>query len=98
MGFGGSGSGSGSIAGSSDAALSNPQESQVLAYNATTSKWTNSASAGGGFVRYVYYNGIAWPARPNGVETVVWVGSTSAAPPIEAVETFDMWIHDAEVQ
>ncbi len=100
MGFGGSGSGgSSSISGSSDAALSNPQQSDVLAYNATTSKWTNSTPSGGGngYVRYVYYTGSSWPARPSGIETVVWVGGTSSTPPVQATETFDMWIHDAEL-
>ena len=99
MGVGGAGSGgSGSISGSTDAALSNPQQSQVLAYNASTSKWTNSAPSGGGngYVRYVYYTGSSWPSRPAGIETVIWVGGTSASPPVEATETFDMWIHDAE--
>jgi len=101
MGFGGSGSGgSSSISGSSDAALSNPQQSDVLAYNATTSKWTNSSTpsgGGNGYVRYVYYTGSSWPARPGGIETVVWVGGTSSTPPVQATETFDMWIHDAEL-
>lgn len=45
MGFGGSGGGSGSIAGSSDVALNNPQDSQVLTYSSSTAKWTNQVAA-----------------------------------------------------
>lgn len=43
MTFGGSGGGSGSIATSSDVALSGLADSQVLTYNGTTSKWTNES-------------------------------------------------------
>ena len=48
MGFGGSGGGSnGNIAGSSDVALNNVANDQVLAYNSTVSKWQNKTPAGG---------------------------------------------------
>lgn len=36
-----------SISASSDTALSNPQNNQVLAYNALTAKWVNSVAASG---------------------------------------------------
>lgn len=42
MSFGGSGSGSGSIAGADDVSLSNPASSQVLIYNTTSQKWVNA--------------------------------------------------------
>lgn len=45
MSYGGS-SGSGRIATAADAALSNPADSQVLVYSASTQKWTNSAVPG----------------------------------------------------
>jgi hypothetical protein len=44
MGFGSGGSGGGSIAGSNDVALNNPGNQEVLAYNTSTSKWSNAAS------------------------------------------------------
>ena len=43
MGFGGSGGGNGSIAASTDVALSNPINNEVLTYDTTTSKWKNAA-------------------------------------------------------
>lgn len=44
MGFGGSGGGgSSSIGGSTDAALSNPADEQVLVYDGTIGKWKNAA-------------------------------------------------------
>ncbi len=41
MGFGGSGGGSGSVASSSDVALSNVANNQVLSYDTSVSKWKN---------------------------------------------------------
>ena len=42
MGFGGSGgSGNSSISGSSDVALSNPANQEVLAFDTASSKWKN---------------------------------------------------------
>mgnify|MGYP004496626641 CR=1 FL=1 len=43
MGFGSGGSGGGTIAGSNDVALNNPLNQEVLAYNSSTSKWSNAA-------------------------------------------------------
>lgn len=36
-----------SIAAAGDTALSNPQNSQVLTYNSSTSKWVNATPTGG---------------------------------------------------
>lgn len=47
MSFGGSGGGSSSIATSTDVALNNPGNGQVLAYNSSLSKWVNNATAVG---------------------------------------------------
>lgn len=44
MGFGGSGGGGGSIAGSTDASVSAPSDGQLLRYNGTIGKWQNTAS------------------------------------------------------
>ena len=79
MGFGGSGGGSTTIAGASDAALNNPASNDVLTYDAVTSKWKNAIPTGGSAeppvwqeitdkpdirVELYYNNGIAgWPAR-----------------------------------
>jgi len=43
MGFGSGGGGSSSISGASDAALNNPQTSQVLTYDTVTAKWKNAS-------------------------------------------------------
>ncbi len=43
MSFGGGGSGSGSIAGSTDVILNSPTNGQVLTYNTTLGKWQNAA-------------------------------------------------------
>lgn len=50
MGFnpGPGGGGGGSIAGASDVTLDGPQDSQVLSYDAPSSKWTNETFSGGG--------------------------------------------------
>lgn len=49
MGFSpGPGGGGGSIAGSSDVALSTVEDSQVLTYDSDSSKWINENSQGGG--------------------------------------------------
>ena len=43
MGFGSGGGGSSSISGASDAALNNPQNSQVLTYDTVSAKWKNAS-------------------------------------------------------
>lgn len=48
MSFGGGGGGSSSISASTDVALSNPADGQVLAYNATLGKWQNAVAPAGG--------------------------------------------------
>jgi hypothetical protein len=44
MSFGGGGSGGGSISSSSDVALSNPANGQVLTYSSTLGKWQNATN------------------------------------------------------
>lgn len=48
MGFGGTGGGSSSIAGATDAAISSPNGGQLLAYNSSLGKWQNKTVASGG--------------------------------------------------
>lgn len=69
MSFGGGGGGNSSISGSTDVALSNPADGQVLTYDGTLGKWKNAASAGGsptyanlpaGSVFTVHYDGTNW--------------------------------------
>jgi len=47
MSYGGASGGSGRIATSSDVALSNPADGQVLAYDTATAKWKNAVVTGG---------------------------------------------------
>lgn len=73
MSFGGSGSGSGSISGSTDVLLSSPSDNQVLSYaGGSTNKWENKSiaatdvgavplSSGGQAMRVVGY-GTSLPA------------------------------------
>ena len=44
MGFGSSGGGQGSVSGSSDVALNNPADSQVLSYDTSSAKWQNTTA------------------------------------------------------
>lgn len=86
MAFGGGGSGSGSIAGSSDVLLSSPTNAQVLAYNSVSSKWSNQTqtdgSGGGGAYtlgRVKYSSG--WPStRPTGYAYIDWIKSSASDP------------------
>ena len=107
MGFGGSGGGSGSIAGSSDVALSSPANDQVLTYDSTSAKWVNKAAAGGtggsvtiadlpaGSVVYARYNTgtSSWPARPTSRTDIMvhWVGGDDSTPPSGAIANVDIW-------
>lgn len=81
----GSGSGGGSVAASSDVALNNVANNEVLTFDSSVGKWKNAAApAGGGTVETIppgstltvqKVNG-AWPARPTGRSdvTVQWKG------------------------
>ncbi len=79
MGFGGSGSSS--IAGSSDVALNVPVNNNVLTFDSTTSKWKNAVPPAGssntewGVIPTLYINTQTqvWPARtlPNGYSGAV---------------------------
>ncbi len=100
MGFGGAGGGNASIAGASDAAISNPTNQQVLTYDSNTQKWSNasSGSQGGGnqdALVYVGWSGTAWPSRPS-VNHVQWVGGTSATQP--PALPGDLWTRAAELE
>jgi len=56
MSFGGGSGGGGSIAGSTDVALSSPVDGQVLTYNAALGKWKNAGVVGGSFPGAVYFD------------------------------------------
>ncbi len=72
MGFGGSSGGGGSIAGSSDAALNNPANNQVLTYDSAAAKWKNAAPAAGS----------EWATLLAAIPTD---GTTNASPAIQAL-------------
>ena len=101
MGFGGSGSGGGSIASSSDVALNNPLNNNVLTYDTSTSKWKNGTApsivpADYGIMPTLYWNGSTWPSRtvPSGYSgAVVWDSATdqSATAPSGSVAG-DRWL------
>jgi hypothetical protein len=84
MSFGGDGSGSGSIATSSDVTLNNPTANQVLTYNASN-KWVNADATGAsptyanlpaGSTITVAKSGGVWPARPTSRSDIIvqWKG------------------------
>ena len=87
MSFGGSGSGSGSISGSSDVLLSSPSNSQVLTYDEPAAKWKNATAATGASPSYanlpagttltVIKSGATWPTRPTARADIVvqWKGA-----------------------
>lgn len=84
MAFGG-GSGSSTIAGAADVLLSGPTDSQVLAYNSASSKWSNQTQTGAGSggayalgrVRY----SAGWPpTRPTGYAYIDWIKSGTSDP------------------
>lgn len=88
MGFNsGSGSGGGSVAGSSDVALSNPANNNVLTYDTTTSKWKN-AVAPAATVKPLVWNGSAYPTRTAGI-TNIFVGAQD--PGLAMNATSDVW-------
>lgn len=106
MGFGGSGGGgSSTIAGSSDAALNNPVNNDVLAYNSTTQKWSNSQISGGptgidglpaGTTLTVAYTAGSWPNRPTARTDILvqWIDVTGAAPVPPTALVGDLVIRD----
>lgn len=85
MSFGGGGGGSGSIAGSSDAALSSPQDNQVLSYNSTTSKWVNRTISSGtstGF-GYIFLDDMAGATDDDKLTAAIAAQqATNGMPPI----------------
>lgn len=93
MGFGGGSGSNGSIAASSDAALSNPQNAQVLAYDSSSSKWKNTTATS--VANMAYYNSTshAWPSRPVATNPIMWISTTDAAAtqPVD-MQPGDMWV------
>jgi hypothetical protein len=66
MGFGSSGGGSnGSIAGSSDVALTSVSADQVLAYNTTASKWQNKTMTSATAITSVTGNVVMYSTNPS---------------------------------
>ena len=102
MGFGGSGGGGGgSISAASDVALNNPLNNNVLSYNSTTSKWTNSTvptvvPEDWGILPSIYWDGDSWPARvvPSGYSgPVVWDSATDPTATVPASSIAgDRWL------
>ena len=90
MGFPGGtgGGGDNNIYGSTDVALSSPQDNESLTYDASTDKWTNEMVSGGSgsipanATLSVFYTGSSWPARPTSRTdvTVQWITYDENAP------------------
>ena len=80
----------GGIAGASDIAFNNPQNSQVISYSSSTAKWANEDKP----VAFSYYNS-GWSARPRAA-TVIWVGGAVGTPPSGSLSG-DLWLRDVEV-
>lgn len=77
MGFGGSGAGSQSISSSTDVALSNPLNNQVLSFDGTSSKWKNATPTASGVnspIYVIYYDST----------TSTWKGQDGGAVPSSA--------------
>ncbi len=88
MGFGGSGGGSGSVAGSSDVALNNPVNNNVLTYDSSSSKWKNAAGVDQSiYPVVVMHNANASMARPNVSNVVLWYGTVQ---PVNMINN-DVW-------
>lgn len=68
MGFGGSSGGGGTIAGSGDVALNNPNNSEILSYDSAVSKWKNAPASGSS----------TWASITN-KPAVIAAGATAAA-------------------
>lgn len=80
MGFGGSGgSGSGSLASSSDVALNLPANSEVLTYNGTIGKWQNQTLSGGASDATTSSKGI--------VQLAGDLGGSAASPTVPGLST-----------
>ena len=93
MGFGGGSGGSSSIAGASDAALSNPAAADVLSYDDAVNKWKNASLPPSQVI--VRWTGTAWPARLSGAAFGVLFLSTNdpnaPAPADVNLATGDVW-------
>ncbi len=84
MGFGGSGGGSNSLSTSSDVALSNPANNEVLAYDTANSKWKNASVGGAGAILFVDMDDSEYnppSTMPSGTKQIIFRG---IAAPISA--------------
>lgn len=101
MGFGGSGGGSnGNIAGSTDVALSNVANDQVLTYNTSTSKWQNKAPSGGtSAITDITGNAVMYSTNPavrgtsDTTKVVIFITSTQPT----AMLNNDIWLSQLTV-
>ena len=99
MGFGGSGGGSGNIAGSTDVALNNTANDQVLAYNSGTSKWQNKTLASATTIANVSGNVVMYSTNPANRGTsdtskvVIFITSTQPT----AMINNDIWLSQLSV-
>jgi len=106
MSFGGGSGGGGSIAGSTDVALSSPTNGQVLTYDTTLGKWKNAASSGGTVTVQnlpisvpvvVNESGGSYPNRPAYGGAIWWMGPDqptgggTTAGGAGAVDGLDVW-------
>lgn len=107
MTFGVGGGGSQSISGSSDVALSSPQDAQILSYDGAVQKWKNTQANSNpwayGLYPRVVWSGSAWPSRasalPGGYTGPVeyWSATdTAATSPTDRV-VGDIWTRVATV-
>ena len=96
----GGGSGNSSIAGSTDVALSSPQNTQILSYDQASAKWQNAASPTPSLANLPpgtmlgrVYSGSSWPARGTSRTDIIiqWIDFTGSAPaPPQAVANLDI--------
>ena len=93
MGFGGSAGGGGSLSGSSDVAMSNVLNDQVLKYDSAAAKWKNGTSSSGATLGTIEYNGSSWPTRPAASTAQIFMSTKypTAAEPSDMV-IGDIWI------
>lgn len=85
----GGGGGSSSIGGSTDVALSNAADGQVLRYNGTQAKWNNAVAGKSSVLRVTYNTSTSsWGTRPN-ADYVEWVGPVD---PGVLAQDYDTWL------
>jgi hypothetical protein len=87
MGFGSSGSGSGSIASSSDVTFNNVVDSQLLAYDGTTAKWKNKTATPAlpRVVALTYTSTLSPNADTSDIATITLAGNPTINAPLGTV-------------